>query len=288
VAAGSTSGLTEPDLVDLVIGRRLAGESRSAAAASGGGPLLELSGVRGGPVREATMSVARGEVVGIAGLLGSGRSHLLRMLFGCAPIEAGTVTLDGRPAAARSPKQAMDSGIALIPQDRPVQASLADLSVRENLSAASITKYWRRFRLARKPERRDASEALGAYGIAAASPTVTMATLSGGNQQKVILGRWLRRRPLLMLLDEPTQGVDAGAREQVYQLVFEAVRDGAGAIVVASDFEELVRVCDRVVVMIRGRIVTTLDGADLTAHRLTELAFGHEHRELEGVRGHGD
>jgi ribose transport system ATP-binding protein len=181
--------------------------------------------------------------------------------------------LDGRKCNFRSPRQGMAAGIALIPEDRAAQASFPDLSVRENLSAPSIKSYWRGGRLAVGRERAEADRSIRDYGIVAASSEAGMAMLSGGNQQKVALGRWLRRMPSLLLLDEPTQGVDAGAREQLYRLIHDAVDAGAGALVVASDFAELERVCDRVIVIVRGHVQGELSDADLTAHRMTEQTF---------------
>jgi ribose transport system ATP-binding protein len=272
VSGSPTDSLSEKELAELVVGRRLSSQNRRDVLREPGSPLLEVRGLRSGPLRHIDLDVARGELVGIAGSLGSGRSHLLRVIFGCVKPEGGTILLDGQEVAFRGPRLAMAGGVALIPEDRGSQASLPDMSVRENLSAASVATYWRRLRLSLRSERLDAHRDVVSYDVAASSPSATMATLSGGNQQKVILGRWLRRDPTLLLLDEPTQGVDAGAREQLYNLIHEAAGRGAGVLLVASDFEELARVCDRVAVMVRGRIATIVQGSELTAHRLKELS----------------
>jgi ribose transport system ATP-binding protein len=273
VARQEVAGLTEQRLVEMIVGRQLRGDARSDTDRDFGTPLLTVAGLRGGPVREATFTINRGEVVGVAGSLGSGRSHLLRLIYGAAPRSSGSTVLAGREVHFRSPYQAMADGVALIPEDRAAQASFPDLSVRENLSAASIKHFWRGGRLALGKERAEADRSLGDYGIVASSSAAGMSMLSGGNQQKVVLGRWLRRGPSLFLLDEPTQGVDAGAREQLYRLIHGAVDAGAGALIVASDFAELARMCDRVVVIVRGRVQGELSGADLTVHRMTEKTF---------------
>jgi ribose transport system ATP-binding protein len=287
VSGRSTESLSEAGLAELVVGRELSGHRRPDTRRQPGRPLLSIVGLRSGPVRNVTLDVGRGELVGIAGSLGSGRSHLLRLIFGCSRPEAGTVLLDGQPVGYRSPRQAMAAGVALIPEDRGSHASLPDMSVRENLSAASISTYWRRLRYSLRSEKRDARRDIASYQVTAPSASAMMATLSGGNQQKVILGRWLRREPLLLLLDEPTQGVDVGAREQLYGLIHSAASRGAGVLVVASDFEELARVCDRVAVIVRGEITTIVQGPELTAHRLKELISTPTHQDEFAGASHG-
>jgi ribose transport system ATP-binding protein len=145
--------------------------------------------------------------------------------------------------------------------------------VQDNVGAAQVDRYWRGLRMDRAREREDAQASLQEFLVQAPSPAAPMSVLSGGNQQKVVLARWLRRQPSLLLLDEPTQGVDIGARAEIYQLVRAAVAGGAGAIVVSSDFEELAHVCDRVLVLADGQIVAQLSGPELAPHRLTELAY---------------
>jgi ribose transport system ATP-binding protein len=167
----------------------------------------------------------------------------------------------------------MDLGIAYVPEDRPVAAAFSDLSVQDNIGAAQVARYWRRLRIDRARERAEAQTSLTEFLVKAPSLAAPLTTLSGGNQQKVVLARWLRRRPKVILLDEPTQGVDIGARAEIYRLVRAAVAGGAGALVVSSDFEELSRVCDRVLVLADGRIVADVSGDELDPQRLTELSY---------------
>ena len=183
------------------------------------------------------------------------------------------MTFDGRALIATCPRDAMDVGIAYVPEDRPSAGAFADLSVQDNLSAAQVSRYWRWLRLDRSRERAEARNSLKEFLIKAPSLFAPLSVLSGGNQQKVVIARWLRRQPRLLLLDEPTQGVDIGARAEIYQLVHHAVTGGAGAIVVSSDFEELAHVCDRVLILADGRIVAQVAGDELDPHRLTELAY---------------
>jgi ribose transport system ATP-binding protein len=233
--------------------------------------LVQVKGLRGGPVSDASFDLGVGEIVGIAGLLGSGRSTVLRMLFGDASVTGGTIELKGKKIAPKSPGEAISAGIAYVPEDRLRDAAFVDMSVTENLGITTTGSYFRAGRLRHRRERHDANDLMNRYAVKAAGPTAPFASMSGGNQQKVILARWMRRRPSVLLLDEPTQGVDVGARAEIWQLVRKAVDEGATALVVSSDIEELPRVCDRVLVLQEGRIVTELSGADLTEERLDHL-----------------
>jgi ribose transport system ATP-binding protein len=274
VATVEAAGLTEEQLIALVVGRDLdhvypdMPEPEPTAT-----PLLVVDDLHAGPLRGVSLTVGEREVVGIAGLLGSGRTELLQAIFGALRMTHGEITLDGRPLCARSPKGAIERGIAYVPEDRPGAAAFSDLSVQDNVGIAQVERYWHRMRIDRARERAEAQAALTAFRVKAPSPAAPLTALSGGNQQKVILARWLRRTPRLLLLDEPTQGVDIGARAEIYELVRDAVTGGAGAVVVSSDFEELARVCDRVLVLSGGRIVGEVSGDELDPHRLTELSY---------------
>jgi ribose transport system ATP-binding protein len=188
-------------------------------------------------------------------------------------VTAGELRLEQRPVRFRSPAQAKRAGVAYVPEDRAARAAFLDLSVRENLSAADTGRYWRRLRFRRRDERADARRSMAEYGIKAASEAAPLTSLSGGNQQKVMLARWLRLDPRLLLLDEPTQGVDAAARIEIHALVRGAAQRGSAVLMVSSDFEELVYACDRVVVLAKGRTVAEVAGPDLVEERLTELAY---------------
>jgi ribose transport system ATP-binding protein len=196
----------------------------------------------------------------------------MQAIFGAFPA-TGEMRLDGEPVRFKRVGQAMRAGIAYVPEERATQAAFLDLSVRENLSAADVRRFWHGARLRHRDEGRAARTAIGEFLIKAHSDSQPINTLSGGNQQKCILARWMRREPKVLLLDEPTQGVDVGARAEIYSLITRAVQGGASAIVVTSDFEELARVCDRVIVLAGGRIVAELTHPNIEPHRLTELSF---------------
>ena len=213
-----------------------------------------------------SFALHRGEVLGVAGPLGAGRSHVLKLLFGAAPVRAGTVTLDGVAVRFSHIGDAMRAGIGYVPEDRD-DAAFLDLSLGENLSAAVVGSYWQHFRMRRGLEHRDARASMEAFAIDASSERQEMATLSGGNQQKVVVARWLRRNPKVLLLDEPTHGVDVRARQELYGFIADTAAAGCAAIVVSDEFDELARVCDRVLVMVNGRVVADLAQPDITPSR---------------------
>jgi ribose transport system ATP-binding protein len=209
-------------------------------------------------------------VVGLTGVAGSGCSTLIRLMFGAQRLAGGTLRLDGELLDLRSPAGAMRRGIACVPPDRAAHGVFSELSVTENLTIASIREYSRLGRLRLDAERADASKEIHEFGIVAPAPEAAIADLSGGNQQKVVIARWLRRQPKLLLLDEPTQGVDVGARADLWKLVHEAARGGSGVIVASSDVEELALACHRVAIMRRGRTVDEIGGDALSSDALVD------------------
>lgn len=237
-------------------------------------PAVEVSGLAGGPVVETSFTLRPGEIVGLAGLLGSGRSSMLRLLFGDNMRSAGTVSVDGRAVGTTGPRSAMHAGVAYIPENRAKDAAFAELSVAENISMATSAEHFQRGRLRRRAESTAALKLMAEFRVKAPSVKAPLATLSGGNQQKVILARWLRRKPRLILLDEPSQGVDVGARAEIWQLIRQAVDDGACALVATSDLDEMATFCDRALVMRRGSVVEEVAAADMTEHTLQLRAFG--------------
>jgi ribose transport system ATP-binding protein len=275
VATESALGLTEQALVAKILGRDLTRafpeQNQSSVV---GEVMLEADNVMVGPLREISFRLHQGEILGVAGLLASGRTTLLRALFCDIPIDAGQIRLLGRPLKANGPADTMAAGIAYVPEDRHKDAAYLDLSVASNLSAATVREHHNGFWFSRGLERSANNRLLARYLIKTSGLDAVMSSLSGGNQQKVILARWMRRAPRVMLLDEPTQGVDVGARAEIYALVRDAVAAGAAALVVASDFEELAHVCDRVLVLRRGHLIADVPANQLDADLLTELSHG--------------
>ncbi|TFV62198.1 sugar ABC transporter ATP-binding protein [Geodermatophilus sp. DF01-2] len=273
VGSRAVSGMTESGLVEMIVGRPLDRVFPEPRTAPPGEVALSVRGLVAGPLRGVDLELHRGEVLGVAGLLGSGRTELLHALFGDLPTTSGELLLDGRPLRVRGPREAMRAGLALVPEDRGAEGLFAGMSVRANLSATVVPSYWRRGRLRHRAERDDARRLVHRYGVKPASDLPPAGTLSGGNQQKVVLGRWLRREPAVLLLDEPTQGVDVNARADIYTHVRAAADRGTAVLLVTSDFEEMAHVADRVVVLREGRVAAELRAPDITADRLTELSY---------------
>jgi ribose transport system ATP-binding protein len=267
-----SSEVTKDHLVELIVGRALDRDAATGSVHEGEDLALEVSDLAGGPLHGVSFGLRRGEVLGIAGLVGAGRTSVLMNLFGVRRPEHGTIKVDGKAISFASVDEAMDAGIGFVPEDRSESAFL-NLSLRENLSAAQVSKYWRGFLLRQRAEADDAKKSIVDFSIRAISDRQPFATLSGGNQQKAIVARWLRRKPKILLLDEPTQGVDVEARAEIYRLVREAVASGTSVIVVTADLEELARVSDRVLVLAHGRITHELEGPDIDPARVTELVL---------------
>lgn len=275
VATAPTASFTHDSLVEMIVGRSLPpGAAARNRPPSGGDPVLSLQGLRGGTIRDVSLHVQAGEVVGLAGLLGSGRSSLLRMVFGAQAHEDGEIILKGEPRSFEVPRQAMDAGIAYVPEDRAKEAMFADLGVRENFTITSLKTFEHLTRLSRAAEMRATDSAIDRFGIKTASADAPLASLSGGNQQKVMLARWMDREPSVLLLDEPTQGVDVGARAEIHELVRAAASDGTAVLVASSDFEELAMLCDRVLLLRDGVLVGELSQPGITDDQLNHALLG--------------
>jgi ribose transport system ATP-binding protein len=268
---GPLSDLDEAALVESMVGHALVRDPRIRRT-SGGAPVLKVSQLASGSLTGIDLTVDRGEVVGVAGLVGSGRTQLLEAIFGARPLDAGTVEIDGgivRGGIAA----AIRRGISLVPEDRGAEGIFASLGIAENLSAADSGRYSKRLVFRHSAERRDAARVVADLQVRATSAQAIVHTLSGGNQQKVVLGRWLGMAPKLLLLDEPTQGVDVAAREDLYRQIDAAAARGCAVILVSSAIEELLRLADRVVVLSGGQIVAQAAGELLTHGWLAERMY---------------
>jgi ribose transport system ATP-binding protein len=269
VGDGPISEFSEKRIVELIAGHtRDEAPARAAAPAASTSPVLSVRGLSAGPLRDLDLDVRPGEIVGVAGLVGSGRSSLLRGIFGDLRA-AGTVSVDAALVANSTTGASVRAGIALVPEDRQRDAAYLDRPVWENLSAVILKRYRRLGRLSSRRERADAPAAMAEFRVRAPSAGVPLAALSGGNQQKVIVARWLRADPRVILLDEPTQGVDAVARDEIHVLIRGAAERGAAVVVVSSDLEELEQLSHRVIVLQGGRITDDLRGSDVRRETIT-------------------
>lgn len=235
-------------------------------------PVLRLLRVSGEGFEEVTLSVCRGEVVGLGGLQGQGQSALLKALFGLAPLD-GRVELEGKAISIRSPQDAMRLGIAFVPGDRKVEGLCIPLSVRENLALPSLSSRARAGLVDRRTETRVVHDIVERIRLKSPSVEAPVSALSGGNQQKLVLGKWLPLRPRLLLLDDPMRGVDVQTKDEMYRLLRTLASQGAAVLMTTSDTNELVGLCDRAYIMNRGRIVSHLSGQSLTLENVVAAAF---------------
>lgn len=265
-------------LIRMMLGRSI--EKAFNLAAHEQTKVLEIAALssRSGKLRNIGLTIAKGEIVGLAGMLGSGRSELFECLFGLRRYEIGTIVFNGAVSRFRSPKQAMAAGVGLVPEDRKHQGIFAEASVWRNLSIASIRDMFSRFGVVNEAKARSAAVGqIERLNLRCASLNQDIVLLSGGNQQKAILGRWVMREPKVLLLDEPTAGIDIGAKTEIYALVRQLAARGMGLLVASSEFDELIGLCHRILVMRDGEIIREVDGGDATEHALAVAATGGGH-----------
>ncbi|WP_410631538.1 sugar ABC transporter ATP-binding protein [Amycolatopsis sp. cmx-4-83] len=268
VAEEPTDRLDHDAVVALIAGRAVADPSVSGQAAPGP-PVLEIAGISGAEIQNFSLTLRAGEIVGIGGILGSGREQLGPMLFGAAHRYGGRVDVAGEELVADDPMAAIEAGMAYVPADRRRGGAVLGMSVRENLTLPAMRPLRRAFgRLDFRAERAEARAWIDTVGLRPADPERRLQLFSGGNQQKVVLAKWLRVRPRVLLLDEPTQGVDVGAKAAIYELILAARSEGAAVLLCSSDTKELVTLCDRALVLMEGRVVSEVPRAELTEARL--------------------
>jgi ABC-type sugar transport system ATPase subunit len=275
VGEAPVAELDRATLIQLMVGRTLEETEPPPVQEREGHAALRVRGLtlqQG--LNDVDLDVAPGEIVGLAGLVGAGRSELLETIFGLHRRVAGTVEVDGRLTSFRSPRQAIRGGIAFVPADRKIQGLVLEMSVRENLVMASTSRLSRLRRPAARRELAVVRESFQGMRIRAHSAGVPVATLSGGNQQKVVLGKWLATEPRALMLDEPTRGVDVGAKSEIYRLLFDAAERGVGILVSSSENPELLTLCDRILVMFRGRVAVQLLRGEATEARIAHFAGG--------------
>ncbi|MFT7838477.1 sugar ABC transporter ATP-binding protein [Saccharothrix sp. BKS2] len=271
-----TASLSRIDLVSAMLGREVGLlEEIERRSGTPGEPLLVAEDLgRKGSVEPFDLTIRAGEVVGLAGLLGSGRTEVARLLYGADRADSGRVLVDGEPLNLRGPRSAIAAGIAFSSEDRKAEGVVADLSVRDNLILAlQAARGW-----ARPVPRKVADELVAKYiealDIRPADPEKVVGDLSGGNQQKVLLARWLVTEPRLLILDEPTRGIDVGAKAQIQKLVADLATEGMAVVFISAELEEVVRISDRVVVMRDRKMVAEL-GGDAGVDDVMELIAGH-------------
>src|SRR5919107_3877848 len=278
VATRPLEGLEKIDLVCLMLGKQREelqkrgatafGEHRAdakAAAPSADAPLLRAENLtRGRKLDHVSLEAARREIVGMAGLLGPGRTETARAIFGADPVDEGTVKLEGKPLSLGSPRDAIEAGLAFLTEDRKAEGIIPELSVRENLTLAALPEMTNMGVVSRAKQNEIVDRFMKRLGVKASSAEQKIRELSGGNQQKVLLARWLCKNPKFLILDEPTRGIDIGAKGEIQALINELAGSGLGVLMISSELEELVEGSSRVVVMRDGRAVAELRGAEIS------------------------
>jgi len=269
------SEVSHDRMVRLMIGRDLKVADASARAGRGS-VALSARAIRTAayPHRAVDFDLHAGEILGLAGLVGSGRTELARSLFGIDERFGGTVSLDGRPLRLRTSSDALAAGVFLVPEDRKGAGILLDLPIVENITLPNLGAYAVGGFVSKSRERRQAEASRSELGIKAPTVETRTGSLSGGNQQKVVLAKWLAMRPRVLIFDEPTRGIDVGAKAEIYRLMRDLADSGVAVLMISSDMEEVIGVSDRIAVMHEGAISGILERADFTEHNILLLAVG--------------
>jgi ribose transport system ATP-binding protein len=270
-----TAQSSKQQFIEAIVGRRLSMTERIAAPVASTATQVAVTGLSGGPIANLGLSAGAGEIVGLTGLVGSGYDEVPYLLYGARPAK-GELRLGDKSIslATLTPRGAIDSGIVLIPADRPGAGAIGALSVSDNVTIPVIGLGLRRWLLNRSELLRTAAALGEQFDVRPPNPRLAMSNLSGGNQQKVLLAKWFQRSPRLVLLDEPTQGVDIGARQTVYRHIASAASAGATVLCASSDYGQLAAICSRVLIFSGGRIVATLVGSEITKESIAERSLG--------------
>ena len=271
IGAKPIDQLTRPSLIQMMVGRSLE-EVFPKAQRPRGEPILVADNITSDAVRQCSLTLHSGEILGVAGMVGSGRTELARALFGADPLRAGRITLRGRSMSFRSPAQAVKSGLALVPEDRKTHGLFLELSIRTNITLAILNQLTRYGVLQRQAEDERVERARADLSIAMTSPRQEVQFLSGGNQQKVVLAKWLETSPAVVILDEPTRGIDIGAKFEIYHLMRQLTDRGVAILMISSELLEILGMSDRILVMHGGQIVGEFSRDEATEDKIMELA----------------
>lgn len=259
-------------LVKLMVGRVF--NLFPKEEAKKGNVVLEVKNISDeGLIKDVSFNVHKGEIVGLAGLVGAGRTELAKMIFGAMPITEGEILIDGKKVKIKSPNDAVRQGIAYIPEDRKMQGLVMNMDVKDNTTLAILKRICKKLdRIDRKEQIRITEEYIKRLSIAASSPLVKVNTLSGGNQQKVVISKWLSSQPRVLIMDEPTRGIDVGAKSEVHALISRLAQDGIAILMISSELPEILGMSDRVLVVCQGRITGEFDRDEATEEKIMACA----------------
>ncbi|MFN0116652.1 MAG: sugar ABC transporter ATP-binding protein [Paracoccaceae bacterium] len=276
----------ERTLVSMMVGRSI-DQLFPKTQAKIGAPVLEVRGLTSGPqVQNASLTLRSGEILGIAGLVGSGRTELALTIFGVTPAKSGEIRIDGRPVRIGSPRAARDLGIAYVPEDRGAQGLVRQQSVAQNIALTVLQRLTRMFVVNRGDEDALARASITQFGIRARGPEQIVRQLSGGNQQKVVLAKWLAAKPRILIMDEPTRGIDVGAKAEIHALMSRLAGEGLAVLMISSELPEVLGMSDRVLVMREGRFVAEFDRAGATPDAVgAAMTLSESRAETRAERG---
>jgi ribose transport system ATP-binding protein len=278
VATVSTARTNRGELVELIVGRGLEEHAPAGRGLQRTEVVAALEGASGGTVRDLSLELRQGEVLGLTGLVGSGFEDIPYVIFGARSCEAGALVLQGHTHDLRdwSPSRAVAAGVALIPGDRHGEGSISTLPALDNVAMPVLGRFFNPLALRRGRIARHCTELMRRVDVRPLQPSLAYGSYSGGNQQKLLLAKWLQTRPVLLALYEPTQGVDVGARQEIFGLLRTVAHEGAAVVCASADHEQLAAICDRVLVLAQGAVVTELSAEGLTKERITSsvLAAG--------------
>jgi ABC-type sugar transport system ATPase subunit len=266
------SQVSESDLVSAILGRDL-GALYPEPPSEVGDAFLRVEGMTGATAVDVTLTVARGEIVGVTGLGGMGHDEIPALIYGAARTRSGRVVVDGRPIEPLNPRTSRAAGFAYMPADRERAGGVMRATLAENVTMGTVGAFFRHGFIDRRAEAATVQELLQQFQVRPPEPTMTLAALSGGNQQKVLLAKWLQSPPSVLLLHEPTQGIDVGSRQQVFQIIKRTAEAGAAVLMSSAEYSDLAHICNRVLVMRSGRLVTQLSGDDLSEARLIHACY---------------
>lgn len=274
VGTAETSEINEPDLIEMILGRRME-ESYVSPTSTVGKTKLRVTDLEGAHLHQLSFDAHEGEILGLTGLAGMGQDEVVYLLFGAIQANGGSIVLDGETHQLQtlSPALAMSHGMALLPADRLVASGVGSLSLSSNISLPVLGRFFKSGRLRKDEESKHVQGLLDALDVRPPNPQMLLNLLSGGNQQKALLGKWFQRDPKVLLLDEPSQGVDIGARRDIFKRIREMATGGSTIILSSTDYDDLAHVCDRVLVFRYGKIVAEAKEDSLTEQRLIEFCY---------------
>jgi ABC-type sugar transport system ATPase subunit len=274
VETRAIGSVTREDLIRMMVGRAVGELARETTTNEYGETVLEVKDLsRAGAFQEISFAVRSGEIVGLAGLVGAGRSEVAQSIFGIDRADSGEVLMRGERVPPGSVDSAVKRGIGLVPEDRQHLGLVLPMTVGQNLVLPTLRSLARGGWRSKKRERAVVEKLMGDLKVRAAGPAIAAQTLSGGNQQKLVIGKWLAAKPSVLILDEPTRGVDVGAKAEVYHLIRSLAKDGLATLIISSDLPEILSLCDRILVMRSGIIAGELAGADATQEQILTLAL---------------